>query len=369
MSWSRATDAGTGPGSCRDRHRLRAGGAAERGRAVAVPADRRLRLPLELPHGRAGRRRRRDRLALRAGVRLAERLRQPARPRGGVLPASGRTGSTTRPTGPTSRGRTCSSRPGRRRSGWIVVRDALTMGPRGRADEVTPHTRPPADDDGDHMLVRTVECIEGSVEIELVCEPAFDYGRAGRRVDAGRRRAGTPPTATGAGQTDPPRLRSRARHRGQPRPRAARARGRRAGVLRALLGRGARRARRQRGGRGADGSHDAVLARLARPGADPRPSLARSDPALGAHDQGPDVHADRRDGRRAHDLAAGDAGRRAQLGLPLHLDARHDLHAAGAPLAQPRLGGRRVHAVRRRPRADTRTGRCRSCTGSTVGGT
>jgi alpha,alpha-trehalase len=63
-------------------------------------------------------------------------------------------------------------------TGWILVRDALTMGPRGRADEVTPHTRPPADDDGDHMLVRTVECIEGSVEIELVCEPSFDYGRA-----------------------------------------------------------------------------------------------------------------------------------------------------------------------------------------------
>jgi GH15 family glucan-1,4-alpha-glucosidase len=62
-------------------------------------------------------------------------------------------------------------------SGWVVVRDALTMGPREREDTITPHTRPPADDDGDHMLVRTVECIEGQVEIELVCEPVFDYGR------------------------------------------------------------------------------------------------------------------------------------------------------------------------------------------------
>jgi GH15 family glucan-1,4-alpha-glucosidase len=51
------------------------------------------------------------------------------------------------------------------------------MGPRDHEDEVTPHTRPPADDDGDHMLVRTVECPEGSVEVELVCEPIFDYGR------------------------------------------------------------------------------------------------------------------------------------------------------------------------------------------------
>jgi GH15 family glucan-1,4-alpha-glucosidase len=62
-------------------------------------------------------------------------------------------------------------------AGWIVVRDALTMGPRDHPDAITPHTRPPADDDGDHVLVRTVECIEGSVEIELVCEPLFDYGR------------------------------------------------------------------------------------------------------------------------------------------------------------------------------------------------
>src|SRR3954449_5800385 len=62
-------------------------------------------------------------------------------------------------------------------SGWVVVRDALTMGPREREDSITPHTRPPTDDDADHMLVRTVECLEGEVEIDLVCEPAFDYGR------------------------------------------------------------------------------------------------------------------------------------------------------------------------------------------------
>jgi GH15 family glucan-1,4-alpha-glucosidase len=62
--------------------------------------------------------------------------------------------------------------------GWILVHDALTMGPRQGPDTVTPHTRPPADEDADHMLVRTVECLDGSVEVELVCEPAFDYGRA-----------------------------------------------------------------------------------------------------------------------------------------------------------------------------------------------
>jgi alpha,alpha-trehalase len=62
-------------------------------------------------------------------------------------------------------------------TGWMVVRDALTIGPRRGEDTVTPHTRPPSDQDADHALVRTATCIDGTVEIDLVCEPAFDYGR------------------------------------------------------------------------------------------------------------------------------------------------------------------------------------------------
>jgi alpha,alpha-trehalase len=61
--------------------------------------------------------------------------------------------------------------------GWVVVRDALTMGPRRGVDTITPHTRPPADEDADHALVRVVTCVDGAVEVELVCEPVFDYGR------------------------------------------------------------------------------------------------------------------------------------------------------------------------------------------------
>jgi GH15 family glucan-1,4-alpha-glucosidase len=85
-------------------------------------------------------------------------------------------------------------------SGWVVVRDALTMGPWDHEDGVTPHTRPPADDDGEHMLVRTVECLEGRVEVEIVCEPVFDYGRTPaqwRMVDDARRAA----DASGEGVT------------------------------------------------------------------------------------------------------------------------------------------------------------------------
>src|SRR6202042_3014269 len=62
-------------------------------------------------------------------------------------------------------------------SGWAVVREALTVGPRRGEDTITPHTRPPTDEDAWHTLVRTVGCISGTVEVELVCEPAFDYGR------------------------------------------------------------------------------------------------------------------------------------------------------------------------------------------------
>ncbi len=85
-------------------------------------------------------------------------------------------------------------------TGWLLVRDALTIGPREGEDQITPHTRPPADDDGDHLLVRTVRCLDGTVEIELVCEPVFDYGRSPAEwalVDGDRHAA----DASGAGQT------------------------------------------------------------------------------------------------------------------------------------------------------------------------
>ena len=84
--------------------------------------------------------------------------------------------------------------------GWVEVRDALTIGPTKSEDTITPHTRPPTDEDADHMLVRTVTCLDGHVEMELVCEPAFDYGRTPAEwtlVDGDRHTA----DATGAGVT------------------------------------------------------------------------------------------------------------------------------------------------------------------------
>jgi GH15 family glucan-1,4-alpha-glucosidase len=64
-------------------------------------------------------------------------------------------------------------------TGWLVVRDGLTIGPWHDVedeDEVK-RTRPPTDHDADHMLVRVIDCVQGSVQFEIVCEPIFDYGR------------------------------------------------------------------------------------------------------------------------------------------------------------------------------------------------
>ncbi|MBV8988820.1 MAG: glycoside hydrolase family 15 protein, partial [Solirubrobacterales bacterium] len=84
-------------------------------------------------------------------------------------------------------------------TGWAIVRDALTLGSRRGEDVTTPHTRPPTDEDAYHALVRTVECTEGSVQVELVCEPGFDYGRVmGEWTLADDRHRAE---VTGAGQT------------------------------------------------------------------------------------------------------------------------------------------------------------------------
>jgi GH15 family glucan-1,4-alpha-glucosidase len=63
-------------------------------------------------------------------------------------------------------------------SGWVVVRDALTIGPWRASSDPEAHTRPPTDQDADRVLVRTIECIQGSVQVEMICEPMLDYARA-----------------------------------------------------------------------------------------------------------------------------------------------------------------------------------------------
>ncbi len=62
--------------------------------------------------------------------------------------------------------------------GWVIVRDVLLIGPWHDTDErSSTHRRAPTDYDADHVLLRTVRCVNGSVEIQLECDPIFDYGR------------------------------------------------------------------------------------------------------------------------------------------------------------------------------------------------
>lgn len=88
------------------------------------------------------------------------------------------------------------------------MRDALTIDRRRGEDLTTPHTRPPTDEDADHVLVRTALCLDGNVEVELVCEPRFDYGRVDAEwglADGDRSSAIARGAGTRARQHDAPR--------------------------------------------------------------------------------------------------------------------------------------------------------------------
>ncbi|MGA2926404.1 MAG: glycoside hydrolase family 15 protein, partial [Solirubrobacteraceae bacterium] len=63
------------------------------------------------------------------------------------------------------------------RMGWVIVRDVLSIGPWHHEDERSrSHRRSPTDHDADHVMLRLIECVQGSAEVKLECEPAFDYG-------------------------------------------------------------------------------------------------------------------------------------------------------------------------------------------------
>ena len=63
-------------------------------------------------------------------------------------------------------------------TGWMIVRDALVMGPWHDLDARSrTHRRTPMDWDAEHILLRTVRCVSGTVELVMNCEPTFDYGR------------------------------------------------------------------------------------------------------------------------------------------------------------------------------------------------
>ena len=234
-----------------------------------LSADRGVRVSVELPHRCADRRR-----TGRSTGCAVPRFDSPSAfgnllDRGAGYFRFGPTASTCRPPGPTIPGTTVLVTTWHTASGWVEIRDALTMAPRSGPDETTPHTRPPADDDAEHVLVRTAVCLAGTVEVELVCEPgvrlragapaewALD-GRGAHTADATGRRA-DPAAPVG----------SRVGPGGQRGPGTARAAGGRPGVLRAVLvdhAGGTGRRRRRRPPAGGDRSVLAAVAGWRGPG-------------------------------------------------------------------------------------------------------
>ena len=60
--------------------------------------------------------------------------------------------------------------------GWVIVRDVLLMGPWHHENNLGSHTRAPTDYDAEHVLLRTVRCVNGEMQLTLDCEPVFEYG-------------------------------------------------------------------------------------------------------------------------------------------------------------------------------------------------
>jgi alpha,alpha-trehalase len=87
--------------------------------------------------------------------------------------------------------------------GWLIVRDVLIIGPwRAKDPTRSAYARPPTDYAAAHMLVRTVRCVNGEVQLLMECEPAFGYGlrrATWKHTDSGYYQA----TALAADDEDP----------------------------------------------------------------------------------------------------------------------------------------------------------------------
>jgi alpha,alpha-trehalase len=68
------------------------------------------------------------------------------------------------------------------KTGWLIVRDVLLVGP-WRHDRERSHTqrRSPTDYDAEHVLLRTLRCVNGMVPVNMECDPIYDYGRSTAR--------------------------------------------------------------------------------------------------------------------------------------------------------------------------------------------
>ncbi len=232
-------------------------------------------------------------------------------------------------------------------TGWAIVRDVLLMGPwqhEQRRD--SGHLRAPTDYDAEHMLLRTVRCVNGEIQLTLDCEPVFDYGRhLGEWSFTGHDyRQGTCRTDA----SDVVLTLTSDINLGFEGPRA---------MARTLVKEGETRfVALSWGAVQPPTTYDDAYRRqvwtahhwqhwLARGHFPDHPWRAYLE-RVSAHAEGPHVRTDGSDRRGGHHVTAGDARWRAQLGLPLQLDPRLDVRPLGSVHARLRLGGRRLHELR-----------------------
>ena len=233
------------------------------------------------------------------------------------------------------------------RGGWIIVRDVLLIGEWHHEDDRSnTHRRSPTDYDADHVLLRLVRCVNGEVQVNLDCEPAFDYGRS--RAEWEYSGAGYHEGVARAEGIDVELALTTDMNMGFEGPRA---------TARTLMKEGethfcALGWSEHPAPKTYDDAYRRLgldrppLAALARPRRVPRPSLAHGAPAERADAEGADVRPDGGDGGGGHHVAARVTRRRTQLGLPLRLDQGRDLHALGPVHARLRLGGERLLLLR-----------------------
>ena len=83
-------------------------------------------------------------------------------------------------------------------TGWLVVRDALLVGPwTDDPVDVPPYRRAPRQQRAEHVLLRISECVHGAVEVDVDCRAVLDYGErtvAWTLDDAGGRATARRPT-------------------------------------------------------------------------------------------------------------------------------------------------------------------------------
>ncbi len=73
-------------------------------------------------------------------------------------------------------------------TGWMIVRDALLIGPwHHQEDRSRTYRRTPNDYEAEHIFLRTIRCVSGEVQTIMDCEPVLDYGRAPRPLGLHRR--------------------------------------------------------------------------------------------------------------------------------------------------------------------------------------